>query len=358
MTRLFFSLFIACAICAQDAPPAEAPPAQLESVDPVKTEPVEPAAESAAPVPAKPIRKVGPANVRIAQLAEQTNIYQRNYADALPTLLREINTISTVNVDTDPALIRNFEDPEFFNFPFVYINYADRQDWTFSPLEQHNLKLYLERGGFLFIDAGVNAAFLRSDRRQGQHHSFAEWEASPALAEAFAGIFPGKAFQPLGRDHELFASFYKGLPDPSDLPDTVREYVVNEKWPQGTYSAVGLNVKGRLAVLTMPIIAMGWGRNTLGNWSTTIRFRVLESAEGLSDYLKTAAYSGDRYETRREDGDKDTIYCQAGALPAWAQEPTGRWRVFRYYGSREISDYAHLFYTQLGVNILTYALTN
>jgi hypothetical protein len=347
MIRLFLILATASAAWAQDAAPTTA-----------ATAPSEPAAETVPAEIAKPIRKAGPPNVRIAQLAEQTNVYQRNYADAVPTLLREINTISTVKVDTDPALIRNFEDPEFFNYPFVYINYADRQDWTFSPLEQHNVKQYLERGGFIFIDAGVNAAFLRSDRRQGQHHSFAEWEASPDLQEAFASIFPGKAFQPLGRDHELFASFYKGLPDPEDLPDTVRDYVVNEKWPQGTYSAVGLNVKGRLAVLTMPIIAMGWGRNTLGNWSTTIRFRVLESAEGLSDYLKTAAYSGDRYETRREDGDKDTIYCQAGALPAWAQEPSGRWRVFRYYGSREISDYAHLFYTQLGVNILTYALTN
>ncbi len=29
---------------------------------------------------------------------------------------------------------------------------------------------------------------------------------------------------------------------------------------------------------------------------------------------------------------------------------------FRYYGSREISDYAHVFYTQLGVNIVMYAL--
>jgi hypothetical protein len=348
MIRLSLLILLTWVASAQDAAPG--PPTPIADTNADVT--VEPAR------PATPIRKVGPPNVRIAQLAEQTNIYQRNYADAVPTLLREINTISTVKVDTDPALIRNFEDPEFFNYPFVYINYADRQDWTFTPLEQHNLKLYLERGGFLFIDAGVNASFLRSDRRQGQHHSFAEWEASPELQEAFAGVFPGKAFQPLGRDHEIFASFYKGLPDPSDLPDTVREYVVNEKWPQGTYSAVGLNVKGRLAVLTMPIIAMGWGRNSLGNWSTTIRFRVLESAEGLSDYLKTAAYSGDRYETRREDGDKDTIYCQAGALPAWAQEPTGRWRVFRYYGSREISDYAHLFYTQLGVNILTYALTN
>jgi len=31
--------------------------------------------------------------------------------------------------------------------------------------------------------------------------------------------------------------------------------------------------------------------------------------------------------------------------------------VFRYYASREISDFAHVFYTRLGTNILLYALT-
>ena len=60
----------------------------------------------------------------------------------------------------------------------------------------------------------------------------------------------------------------------------------------------------------------------------------------------------------REDGGKDIIYCQEAALPAWAQAPDGNWRVFRYYASQEISDFAHQFYTQLGTNIIVYALTN
>jgi len=111
-------------------------------------------------------------------------------------------------------------------------------------------------------------------------------------------------------------------------------------------------------VLAMPIIAMGWGRTSLGNWETTIRFRVCESTAGLSDYLRTAAYSGSRFEVVREDGAKDIIYCQKQALPAWVNEPEGNWRVFRYYASREISDFAHVFYTQLGTNILVYALTH
>jgi len=141
------------------------------------------------------------------------------------------------------------------------------------------------------------------------------------------------------------------------LPDTVKSYTEQEKWPDGTYSAVALRRQGRIMVLATPIVAMGWGKNSLGQWNTTIRFRVLEGTAGLDDYLSTAAYSGPRFEVVREDGGKDVIYCQDAALPAWANEPGGHWRVFRYYASREISDFAHIFYTRLGTNILLYALT-
>lgn len=312
----------------------------------------QPAADTARVLP---VVKAGPPEIHLAQLASANGQF-RAYANAFPTLIAELNRVSTMHLARDPALIRDFEDPSFFRYPFIYANFADRKDWTFSALEQQNLKTYLERGGFLFIDAGINAAFLRDHGNAGQHHSFGEWDACPAIKSAFDEIFPEKAFRPLGRDHELFDILYSGLPDASSLPETVREFVINEKWPEGTYSAVGLQVKGRLAVLCTPIIAMGWGRDSLGSWSTTIGFRVREGTDGLDDYLQSAAYSGARFESTREDGHKDIIYCQQAALPGWVNEPDGRWRVFRYYRSREISDYAHVFYTQLGVNIVTYSL--
>jgi hypothetical protein len=256
------------------------------------------------------------------------------------------------------VILESFEDDRVFEFPFIYANFADREDWTFTPLERQNLRSYLERGGFLFIDAGINAEFLRESAELGQHHSFAEWDACPAIKDAFADVIPDRTFRPLPRSHQLFRSFYQGLPDTGILPDTVRTFVEQEKWPDGTYSAVALHVNDRIAVLVTPIIAMGWGRNSLGGWVTTIRFRVRETTDGLSDYIQNAAYTGARFEVTREDGAKDVIYCQEGALPAWAEEPDGRWRVFRYYGSREISDFAHEFYTRLGTNILVYALTH
>ena len=295
--------------------------------------------------------------IRIAQLAPGRTVMRR-YGGALPSLLKHVAEKTTLHVVPEPVILASFEDERLFACPFVYANFADREDWTFSALERSNLRKYLERGGFLFIDGGINAEFLREEAELGQHHSFADWDADPRLKEAFGQVLPNQTFRPLQRSHPLYRSFYQGLPDPSVLPETVREFVVKEKWPDGTYSMVGLHVKGRLAVLASPIIAMGWGKNSLGGWQTTIRFRIREGAEGLSETLRTAAYSGARFEATREDGGKDVIYCQKHALPAWAEEPGGRWRVFRYYGSREISDFAHVFYTRLGTNILVYSLTH
>jgi len=295
--------------------------------------------------------------LRVAQLCALPPL-SRHYANALPSLLRHINDTTTLRFAPEPVLIESFEDARLFRFPFVYCNFADRKDWTLTDREKTNLRQWLERGGFLFIDAGINAEFLRENVELGQHHSFAEWQACPEIRNAFASVFPGKTFQPLPRSHLLFRVFYKGLPDTSVLPDAVRAFVEQEKWPEGTYSAVGLYIRKRLAVLVTPIVAMGWGRNAAGGWTTTIRFRVRESTEGLTDYLKRAAYTGARFEVVREDGRKDVVYCQQRALPAWVREPDGRWRVFRYYGSRAISDFAHEFYTRLGTNILVYAFTH
>lgn len=296
-------------------------------------------------------------SIHIVQLV-QGNPLQRNYADALPSLIEELNEVTTLPVAPDPIMIDSFADPVIFEHPIIYVNFADRQDWSLSSEELDNLRQFIDRGGFIFIDAGINAAFLREENNSyGQFHSFAEWQVSPALQTIFSEIYPEKVFQPLPRTHRLFSAFYEGLPDPATLPDSVRDFVVNEKWPQGTYAAMGLFVDGRLSVLAMPILAMGWGRNELDEWTTFIGFRIREGAEGISEKLADAAYTGVRFETTREDGRSDVIYTQQAAMPAWVQEPNDTWRVFRYYYTQEISDYAHTFYTRLGINIFVYAFT-
>lgn len=294
---------------------------------------------------------------QVTQLV-QGPVLQRNYPTALPTLLETINATTTFDIEIDPVFIESFDDPQLLEHPVCYVNFGDRPSWELTESELKNLKGFLDRGGFLYIDAGINADFLRqSNPAYSQSHSFAEWRVSPEIEAVFREMYPANRFRALPRDHSLFRAFHAGLPDASVLPESVRDFVVNEKWPQGTYSAMGLEVDGRLAVLCMPILAMGWGQNEVGKWTTFIGFRIREGAEGLSERLADAAYTGTRFEVTREDGRQDVIYTQQEAMPAWVQEPSGDWRVFRYYYTPEISDYAHRFYTQLGVNLFVYAFT-
>jgi hypothetical protein len=294
--------------------------------------------------------------MRIIQLVQGEPV-RRSHPSGLPTLLAEVSSSTAFSISPDPIFIQSFEDPRLFASPVAFVNFADRADWILTPAEVEALRRYLEQGGFLYIDAGINSEFLRDDARLGQSHSFADWEVTPILEEQFKRVFPDYSFEPLPRSHPIFQGFYSGLPDPSDLPEAIRDFVVNEKWPQGSYSAMALKTKtGRIAILTTPVISLGWGRDRFGEWTSPISFRVRESAEGIDQRLSTAAFSGTRYEAVREDGSVDIIYTQPPHMPAWVQEPNGRWRVFRYYHGPEISDYAHEFYTRLGVNIFVYLL--
>ena len=187
------------------------------------------------------------------------------------------------------------------------------------------------------------------------------------MRDLFAQVFPEKTFIPLSRDHDIFRTFFSGLPKNEDLkiqesqkrlPETVLTFVEREKWPQATYSFVGLKVNGRLACVASPICAMGWGRDEFGAWIPPISFRIRESAENFDENLEVASFSGDTYEVTREDGLKDIIYSESGQRPAWVQEPNGKWRIFKYYSGEEISNYAHAFYSRLGMNVFLYALLN
>ena len=93
-------------------------------------------------------------------------------------------------------------------------------------------------------------------------------------------------------------------------------------------------------------------------WIPPISFRIRESSEGFDEKLKLASFKGGTYEVKREDGLNDILYSQPGQRPLWVQEPTGKWRIFKYYSGEEISNFAHAFYTRIGANVLMFALTN
>ncbi len=299
-------------------------------------------------------------SVRIVQLVRQENSSQR-YPDALPSLLKMMNEQTNGRFDTDPLFINRLTDERLMENPILYVNCDEQPNLEFPLEERDALRRYMEQGGFVYLDAGIKASFLGADLG----HSYAAWEERPEVKDLFSLIFPKKTFIPLARDHDLFRTFFRGLPKNADLkiqasqkrlPETVLSFVEREKWPQATYSFVGIKVKGRLACVASPICAMGWGRDEFGAWIPPIAFRIRESAENFDQNLKLASFSGGTYEVTREDGLKDIIYSENGQRPLWVQEPNGKWRIFKYYSGEEISNYAHAFYSRLGMNVFLYAL--
>jgi hypothetical protein len=301
-------------------------------------------------------------SIRIMQLRRDGGSRIR-YPDALPSLLELMNKQARVGFDPDPLMIESLTDERLFEHPILYLNCDELPKFEFSEEENEALRRYLTLGGFLYLDAGIKASFLGTD----MGHSYAAWEERVEVRDWFTQLFPDKLFAPLPRNHEIFRTFYQGLPDneylqlekeQKRLPDTVLTFVEQEKWPQATYSFVGMKVNGRLACVASPICAMGWGMDEFGSWIPPISFRIRESAEDFDETLKLASFEGKTYEVTREDGLKDVIYTIPGKRPLWVREPTGRWRIFKYYSGEEISDYAHSFYARLGMNVFLYALLN
>lgn len=185
---------------------------------------------SVTPLPAQaPDALPGEAELRIVQLVEGEPL-QRNHPAGLPSLLSEISRTTPFPFSPDPVFIQSFADPRLFESPVAYVNFADRSDWELSPAEIEALRTYLQNGGFLFIDAGINSEFLRGEASLGQRHSFADWEVTPILAGQMEAVLPGRSFEPLPRSHPIFQGFHNRLPDPDPLPEAIRDYVVNEKW--------------------------------------------------------------------------------------------------------------------------------
>ncbi len=294
----------------------------------------------------------------IAQMVAPGRALGRGYPNALPSLLETVATTTGLELETTPMLVDSFQDPRLQQCPFLYVNWNDREDWeSLPPEEAKALGEFLRNGGFLWLDAGIAAEFLRQAGTQAaQHHSYGEWQVAPEVQHFLQQALPDHPFLPLSRKDPLFQCFYQDLPDVSLLPQEVQTYVTQEKWPGGTYSVMAIRLEGRIAVMATPILAMGWGKTTLGGWTHEIRMKTLEQGDTLEILLPQAAVLGPAFPARREDGTFDKVFCQQNAIPAWLQEPTGQWRLFRYHDSPQINDFIHLFYSRLATNFLLAAL--
>ena len=122
----------------------------------------------------------------------------------------------------------DLSSPELFRFPFVFL--TGHLPVRFSAQESANLKAYVERGGFVFIDDhnhDVDGAFHKT-----------------ATAE-LRRIFGASALKQVPNDHELYRAFFvfaDGPPTTSHELNGWGDNLVHE-------NLLGVEINGRLGVL-------------------------------------------------------------------------------------------------------------
>ncbi|MEC7543216.1 MAG: DUF4159 domain-containing protein, partial [Verrucomicrobiota bacterium] len=168
--------------------------------------------ESGQTMEAQEVDALRSSGIRIVTLMRNLNA-TRKYPDALPSLLKTMNEETSTRFDTDPLFISELTDDRLMENPILYVNCDDQPNLEFPAEELAALRRYMEQGGFVYLDAGIKASFLGADLG----HSYAAWEERPEVNELFRQVYPEKSFLPLPRNHEIFRSFYKGLPKNRDL---------------------------------------------------------------------------------------------------------------------------------------------
>jgi hypothetical protein len=178
------------------------------------------------------------------------------YADptALPNLIRFCNQELQTNIDPEPATVEP-GSIELFNYPFVHI--TGHGNIIFSEEESRNLRLYLEAGGFLYIDDnyGLNS-YIRREMKK---------------------VFPEQEFVELPADHPIYQQKYRfenGLPK-------IHEH--DNKRPQG----FGLFIEDRLVCFYTyeSDISDGWEDPSVHNDTPNVRKKALQMGANLISYV-------------------------------------------------------------------------
>ncbi|MEO6054334.1 MAG: DUF4159 domain-containing protein [Chthoniobacterales bacterium] len=103
-------------------------------------------------------------------------------------MIKLVARVSTIRVSEKKLL--KVTDEALFETPFVFMNGHD--DFQLSETELERLRLYLNKGGFVFASGCcTNPAFPNAWRRE------------------FSRIFPGDRVQKIPYDHLIYRSFYK-----------------------------------------------------------------------------------------------------------------------------------------------------
>ncbi|HEX6038028.1 DUF4159 domain-containing protein [Longimicrobium sp.] len=151
-----------------------------------------------------------------------------NSAPLLPTnLLHSLAQYTSLPVASTGEVV-DISSPELFRFPFVFM--TGHLPLRFNQQESANLKAYVERGGFVFID--------------DHNHDIDGGFHKTAVAE-IARIFGSGALKQIPNNHEIYRAFFvfdKGPPTTSHELNGWGDNLVHE-------NLMGVEVNGRIGVL-------------------------------------------------------------------------------------------------------------
>jgi hypothetical protein len=114
--------------------------------------------------------------------------WHHDYPLADETFPDSLRRLTTAHSTRESYQIVDIESKELFRYPYVYLSepgYLDLQ-----PEDVKNLREYLDRGGFLFIDDFRGARHLRN------------------LEEQMGKVYPDRAIVELDINHPIFHAFY------------------------------------------------------------------------------------------------------------------------------------------------------
>ncbi|MBF0280517.1 MAG: DUF4159 domain-containing protein [SAR324 cluster bacterium] len=131
-----------------------------------------------------------------------------DFPDADINFLRGVKRLTNIHINAEPAVL-TLNDDRIFEHPFLYMLEMGRFGGPdFSEKDVQNLREYLLRGGFLFVD---------------DFWGTFEWQT---FYQAFSRVFPDRPVVELDKDHQVFHSFYD-IEGPQMIP-SIRNSFYNQ----------------------------------------------------------------------------------------------------------------------------------
>ena len=186
-----------------------------------------------------------------------------NSAPLVPTnILHSLAQYTALPVASTGAVV-DLASPELFRFPFVFL--TGHLPVRFNQQESANLKAYVERGGFIFIDDHNHDV-------DGGFHKTAQAE--------IRRIFGAASLKPIPNNHEIYRTFFvfpDGPPTTSHELNGWGDNLIHE-------NLFGVEVNGRIGVLYS-------NKDYASEWNYHARNKRFQSVDNTRFGVNVAVYA-------------------------------------------------------------------